>query len=305
MKDFPDKNFQREKLYGLLGDLPERNRVISSRKISEEERDNYILEKLILDLNGYESVPAYFVRPKNLNGKIPTILYNHAHFGEYDLGKNEFLYGRKEIQIPPYAAEFTRNGWAGLCIDAWAFGERSGRTETEIFKYMLWHGQVMWGMMVYDGLRTLDYLISRPDVDGDRIGVMGMSMGCTLSWWLTALDTRIKVCVGLLCLTDYQSLIESRGLDCHNIYYYVPGLLKHFTSAQINSLISPRPYLSINGNFDLLTPAKGLDIIDAGLKEVYYKEGAPNAWKLIRYNTGHFETADMRNEIISFLRRWL
>ncbi len=52
----------------------------------------------------------------------------------------------------------TRRGYAALCIDTWAFGERRGRTESEIFKQMLWTGRVMWGMMVYDSLRAVDYL---------------------------------------------------------------------------------------------------------------------------------------------------
>lgn len=99
--------------------------------------------------------------------------------------------------------------------------------------------------------------------------------------------------------------MRPRGLDGHGIYYYVPGLLKHFSTASINALIAPRPHLSVAGNYDLLTPPKGLDRVDAALKEVYGEMGAPEAWRLIRYNTGHFETAAMRYEILQFLRQWL
>ena len=56
---------------------------------------------------------------------------------------------------------------------------------------MLWHGQVMWGMMVYDSIRAVDYLVSRDDVDPGRIATMGISMGSTMAWWAAALDTRI------------------------------------------------------------------------------------------------------------------
>jgi len=300
-----DKERLRQDLYSLLGDLPDPAQKISVSKLAEEERESYVLEKLLLELNGIEPVPAYFVRPSKQNGPLPTVLYNHAHGLDYELGKDELLVGRKELQETPYAQELAHKGYAALCIDTWAFGERRGRSESEIFKHMLWSGQVMWGMMVYDSLRAIDYLVSRPDVDADRLGTLGLSMGSTMAWWVAALDTRIKVCVDICCLTDFQALIDMRGLDGHGIYYYVPNLLKHFTTAQINALIAPRPHLSLAGNFDLLTPPAGLDRIDAELRQTYAAEGAPDAWKLLRYETGHFETAAMRAEIISFLQQWL
>ena len=300
-----DKEARRGQLYKLLGDLPDRKRKISVSKIDEEKRASYVLEKLLLDLNGIEPVPAYFVYPRDKKGPFPAILYNHAHGGNYVLGKDELIYGREALQKPPYAEVLTQKGYCALCIDAWCFGERRGRTESETFKQMLWMGQVLWGMMVYDSLRAIDYLVSRPDVDPSRLGTMGISMGSTMAWWVAALDTRIKVCIDICCLTDFQALIESRGLDGHGIYYYVPGLLKHFTTSDINKLIVPRPHLSLAGNFDRLTPPQGLDRIDAELKKAYAKENAADAWKLVRYNTGHFETAAMRKEILSFLERWL
>jgi len=300
-----DKEARRGQLYKLLGDLPDRKRKISVSKIDEEKRASYVLEKLLLDLNGIEPVPAYFVYPRDKKGPSPAILYNHAHGGNYVLGKDELIYGREALQKPPYAEVLTQKGYCALCIDAWCFGERRGRTESETFKQMLWMGQVLWGMMVYDSLRAIDYLVSRPDADASRLGTMGISMGSTMAWWVAALDTRIKVCIDICCLTDFQALIESRGLDGHGIYYYVPGLLKHFTTSDINKLIVPRPHLSLAGNFDRLTPPQGLDRIDAELKKAYAQENAEDAWKLVRYNTGHFETAAMRKEILSFLERWL
>lgn len=300
-----DKEERRQQLYSLLGDLPNRSQKISAVTIAQEERDTYVLEKLILDLNGIEPVPAYFVRPQKQAGPLPTLLYNHAHGGDYVLGKDELLVGRSALQHPPYAEELTRQGYCAFCVDTWAFGERRGRTESEIFKQMLWVGQVMWGMMVYDSLRAIDYLVSRPEVDARRLGTIGISMGSTMAWWVAALDTRIRVCVDICCLTDFHALIASRGLDGHGIYYYVPNLLKYFTTAKLNALIAPRAHLSLAGNFDRLTPPAGLDRVDAELRKVYEEEGTSDAWKLLRYDIGHFETAAMRAEILAFLRRWL
>ncbi len=294
---------EREKLYQLLGYLPERDLSISAQLIREEERSGYILETLLLDLNGIELVPAYLAKPKKRTLRMPVVLYNHAHGNQYEIGKEELIGGRNFLRSPPYANELTARDYVALCIDHWNFGERRGRTESELFKEMLWKGRVLWGMMVYDSIRALDYLHSRSDIDRRRIGTLGMSMGSTMAWWLGALDPRIRVVVDICCLTDFQALMDTRGLDGHGIYYYVPGLLKQFSTEKINALIAPRPHLSLAGNLDPLTPPAGLDRIDLELKRIYEAQGAPENWRLLRSDTGHLETARMRAEVLSFLEK--
>ncbi len=297
---------RRQELVALLGDLPAAGGPVTARRVAEELHEGFHLEKLLLSLNGFEPVPAYFVTPRAGSGPWPAVLYNHSHGGRYHAGKQELLEsGDWTNGLPAYALELTARGYAALCIDAWAFGERRGRSESEIFKHMLWTGQVMWGMMVFDSLRAVDYLVSRPDVDAGRLATLGMSMGSTMAWWTAALDTRLRLCIDICCLTDYHALIQSRGLDGHGIYYYVPNLLKHFTTADINALIAPRPHLSLAGNYDRLTPPAGLDRIDAELRRVYSAAGAPDAWKLLRFDVGHTETAAMRAEVLAFLDQWL
>jgi hypothetical protein len=296
---------RREELRRLLGELPACAAAPTALKVDEEERPDYILETLLLNLNGQEQVPAYFARPRGASGRRPVVLYNHAHGGDYVLGKDELIRGRSALQQPPYAEVLTRQGYAVLCIDAWCFGERRGRSESATFKLLLWHGQVLWGLMVFDSLRAIDYLATRADVDLTRLATLGLSMGSTMSWWVAALDERVRLCVDLCCLTDYQALIESGGLDEHGIYYYVPGLLRQFSSAEINALIAPRPHLSLAGLYDPLTPAVGLERIDAHLREVYAAQGASTAWELRRYGVGHVETAAMRAAVLEFLTRWL
>ncbi len=282
---------RRAELYGMLGELPERERRVAVEVVGESRREAFVSETLILDLNGLEPVPAYFVRPLHGSGPFPAMLYNHAHGGDYIMGKDELLVGRSALQVPPYAVALAEQGYCAMCVDHWAFGERRGRTESEIFKQMLWQGRVMWGMMVFDSLKALDYLCSRPDVDAARVGTLGLSMGSTMAWWAAALDTRLKVCVDICCLTEFQALIDSNGLDGHGVYYYVPGLLRRFTTAQINELIIPRSHLSLAGNYDSLTPPAGLTRLDRELRRAYGEAGAADAWKLLRYDIGHFETA--------------
>jgi dienelactone hydrolase len=296
---------RRTELYGLLGDLPRRDRPVRGTKRGEQERDGYVLETWDLDLNGLETVPAYVARPRQTVGRRPAIVFNHSHGGGYAIGKTEFIEGRDYLQPEPYAKALTDRGWVAIAIDHWIFGERSHTAELEMFKSMIWHGQVLWGLMVFDSLKAVDWLAARDDVDPARIGTIGMSMGSSMAQWLGAIDSRIRATVDICCLVDYQTLLAENGLGRHGIYYYVPSLLKHFTAAQINALIAPRPHLAIVGTLDRLAPAAGVDVIDRELTRAYSEAGAADHWQVRRYNVGHEETPEGRGEALAFLEQYL
>ncbi len=296
---------RRAELYALLGDLPDRRRPVSGRKTTESERDGYVLERWELDLNGIEIVPAYVARPRGDAGRRPAVLFNHSHGGGYTIGKTEFVEGRPYLQPVPYAKALTDLGFVALCIDHWVFGERSHATELDTFKEMLWRGRVLWGCMIYDSLKAIDWLVARPDVDPSRVATLGMSMGSSMAQYLGALDTRLKVIVDICCLVEYDTLLAKHFQSHHGVYMYVPGLLKRFTSAGINALIAPRAHLSLTGTRDELEPAEGVDIIDRELTKVYAAAGQPEHWKIVRYDVGHEETAEGRREAVAFLRRFL
>jgi pimeloyl-ACP methyl ester carboxylesterase len=297
-----DASGRRAELYALMGDLPDRQRPVKAEKRDEREHDGYLLESWVFDLNGLEPVPAFLARPRSAQGRRPAILFDHSHGGGYDIGKKEFVEGRSYMQPEPYAKALTGAGYVALCIDHWCFGERHGETELETFKAMLWQGRVLWGMMVYDSLRALDWLLTRADVDPGRVGTLGMSMGSTMAQWLAALDERVKATVDINCLTEYHTLLAVKGLKGHGIYYYVPGLLKHFTASDVNALIAPRAHLGIAGLRDDLTPVAGLDIIDRELKLAYADAGHPERWRLLRYDVPHQETPEGRKEALAFLQ---
>jgi dienelactone hydrolase len=301
----PSPAARRAELYALLGVLPDRQRPVSTEKLREETRDGYVLEHWMFDLNGIEPVPAYVARPLSLTGRAPGVVFNHSHGGGYAIGKTEFVEGRSYLQPEPYARVLTRMGYVALCIDHWVFGARSHTPENDMFKAMLWQGQVLWGMMVYDSLRALDVLAARTDVDAMRIATLGMSMGSTMAWWLAALDERVKVTVDINCLTDFQALLARKALSLHGLYYYVPALLSHFTTAQINALIAPRAHLALAGLRDALTPVEGLDAIDTALQAEYARLGHPERWSLLRYDVEHQETPEGRAAVVAFLKRFL
>ena len=299
---------RREALWGLLGDLPWQHEAGPPKVVRTEEHDRYTLERLVLDLNGIEPVPALLVIPKRLSRPAPGLLFIHWHAGMYDLGKEQLLRGTN-VQ-PAYAPVLAEMGVVTLAIDSWCFGERQHDTnghrgEEDAFKLMLWRGQVLWGMMMFDEFRALSYLASREEVDSQRLGVSGMSMGSTKSWWLAALDPRVSVTVDICCLTDFESLIAAHWLSGHGIFYYVPSLLKEFDTTGINELIVPRPHLSVNGRKDPLTPPGGVEKIRENLLPLYRQHGREEDCRIELFDCAHEETPEMRNMIIDWMQRYL
>jgi acetyl esterase/lipase len=310
MPNEPFTQFQerrRKELWALLGDLPWQHTPGAPRVVAAEKHEGYTLQRLVLDLNGIEPVPALLLIPDKRPTPAPGLLYIHWHGGMYDLGKEQLLRG-VDVQ-PAYAPVCVEHGLVTLAIDSWCFGERKRNKnghvgEEDAFKLMLWNGQVLYGMMMFDEVRALDYLASRPEVDPHRLGTMGMSMGATKAWWLAALDPRVRLCVDVCCLTDAAELIKAHGLSGHGIYYYVPSLLKHFQTAEINELIVPRPRISVNGRKDPLTPPAGVQHVRDYLAPLYAQHGKADDCLIELFDCAHEELPEMRRLILAGLERY-
>lgn len=303
-----DEDKMRKELFDLLGDMPTK-RPVECITLDIQDKKDYILETLSLDLNGEERVPAYLVRPKeppkNQSMKYPVVLYNHAHGGAYELGKKELIKGAPWIYDEPYANFLTRNGYAALCIDMWCFGERNGISEREQFKQMLFRGKVLLGMMLYDNMRAIDYLETRDSFDMSSLTVIGTSMGGVISQWTAALDKRVKNCVSMCSMFDVEELVKTNQLGRHNMYYTIPNFLKAgFSTAKVNSLIAPRVHLNFSGKYDTLAPVSAMDRISSEVGEVYREYHAEENFRLCISDSGHYETSYMRAEIRKLLERY-
>ncbi len=303
-----NQKLTRRELWGLLGDLPANRKPGPPRLVRIEAHDGYTLERWVLDLNGLEPVPALLLIPNERRKPAPGLLYIHWHGDQYDLGKEQLVRGVDEQ--PAYAPVCAEKGVVTLAIDSWCFGERRHAAngavgESDTFKEMLWRGRVLFGMMMFDEVRALDYLASRREVDPGRLGVLGMSMGATKAWWLAALDPRVRLCLDVCCLTDYDELVREKGLDGHGIYYYVPRLLQRFNTSRINSLIAPRPRLSVNGRRDPLTPASGVEKVRDVLRPLYRDYGKEEDCRIELFDCAHEELPEMRRLILEWMDRYL
>ncbi len=307
----------RRQLRGLLGALPPRPARPRVTLVSERARRDARVFHLRIDNAAGAAIPAYLVLPRTATRQrpAPALLYNHWHGDEYAIGKDE-IFRSEHTPVEP-ASALVQAGYAILAIDAYGFGERRGlgpggpdevnaAEELSASKLNLWLGRTLWGMMLRDDLIALDYLASRPEVDAHRIGAVGISMGATRTWWLMALDDRIAAGVAIACLTRYQALVRRGHLAAHGLYYYVPGVLAHFDTEAIVSLVAPRPLLCLTGDDDEGSPIEGVRAIGRDVRRVYrlYKE-EPHFQSRIYPGVGHVCLPDMWTRMNRWLEKFL
>lgn len=299
----------RATLVDLLGDMPPRPDPRKVQVLAQEDCGSYTLERFEFH-NGVDMVvPGILAVPKNRKGPVPVVMGLHGHSGS----KNEYLPNPNNDHSLGWM--LVQRGFAVAAIDAYFNGERVGKgprgkidkagdQELGLFKLHLWQGHTLWGMMLRDEQCLLDYLQTRPELDHEAIGATGMSMGCTRSWWLAAIDERVKAVVGVACFTRYTELMAHAS--SHGIYYFVPGIMKHFDSEAIYALVAPRPMLMLSGDQDRNAPPDGVEMLEKKISPVYRLYGRPERFVSVLYkNTGHEYLPEMRTAMVEWFERYL
>jgi dienelactone hydrolase len=304
----------RKTLVNLMGDLPARPDPARVRVVSREDRGEFTLEKIEFHNGADAIVPGYVMVPKSPappSGRRPCIILLHEHGGSKDTVCTN-------VTARDHAGtQLVQKGYVVAAIDSYFHGERIGRgpagavenkqaQEMSFSKINLWLGRSLWGMQVRDEQCLLDYLVTRPDVDPQKIGATGMSMGATRSWWLAALDERVHAIVGVVCFTRYTELIQHGYLRAHGIYYFVPGMLRHFDTEAIHALVAPRPHLELSGDQDPGAPIDGVETLERKLADVYRLYGKPENFRsAVWQNTGHEYLPEMRERMIAWFQQHL
>ena len=308
----------RKTLVGLLGDMPARPDPGKVRVVSTEDRGEFTLEKIEFHNGADALVPGYVMIPKRAAAgggaapsRRPCIVLLHEHGGSKDsVCLNTAARDHAGTQL-------VRQGYVVAAIDSYFHGERIGRgpagaienkqaQEMTFSKINLWLGRSLWGMQLRDEQCLLDYLVTRPDIDAHKIGATGMSMGSTRSWWLAAIDDRVRAIVGVVCFTRYTELIEHGYLRAHGIYYFVPGMLRHFDTEAIHALVAPRPHLELSGDQDPGAPIDGVETLERKVGAVYELHGKPENFRSVVWTkTGHEYLPEMRERMVAWFERHL
>jgi dienelactone hydrolase len=268
-------------------------------------RDGFVFERLEFEVEGAGRVRALLTRPAGTGGPFPAVLYGHSHGGRREIGANELMDGRSYL-LSPFGPLLARAGYVTLCMDMPTFGDRHHTEESAAAKAHIWYGTSLIGQMVSEQSAALTYLSSRDDVDPERIGAFGISLGSTLAYWHAALDLRIRAVAHLCCYADYATLVELGAHDNHGIYLLVPGMLRHTSTGEIAGMVAPRPQLICLGENDELTPPLSIERALAVTRPMYDQAGAPEALEVfIQAGVDHRETPQMHEKVMAFFGREL
>ena len=210
---------------------------------------------------------ANLYRPKSASGKLPAILYVCGHS---NVEENGVSLGNKTA-YHHHGLWFARHGYVCLIIDTVQWGELVGHHHGTYRLGRWWwasRGFTPAGVEAWNGIRALDYLSSRPEVDPERLGMTGRSGGGAYTWWVAAIDERVKVAAptaGIASLRNHvmDGCIEGH-CDCmfmHNLYQW--------NFDRVAALVAPRPLLILNTDKDDIFPLDGVYQVYAGARRIY------------------------------------
>jgi cephalosporin-C deacetylase-like acetyl esterase len=263
----------RRELLEMLGlwPMPEKT-PLKATVTGTLERDAFVIEKLHFQSRPGLYVTANLYRPK-VNGKqaekFPAVV---LFVGHYNRGRN----GHKTF-MQDHGMWFASNGYVCLILDTLTRGELPGEhLGTYRLGSMWWQaaGYTPAGVECWNGIRAIDYLVTRADVDPERIVATGLSGGGAGTFWVTALDERIRCAVPASGMTDWESNVVNRNVIVHcDCMFPVNTYGWEFTT--VAALIAPRPLLFVNSHDDLGFPMAANRRIMERLRPLYQMYGKP------------------------------
>lgn len=301
--------YLRERMLRALGGLPERT-PLNARVVGALDRDGYRIEKVI-----FESLPGFYVTanlylPKTGRPPYPAVLFPLGH----ERG------GKSNPDWQHVLVSLARRGFVGLAWDPLGQGERSqfydpdlkesklGRNRSTTEHTMLGVQCLLLGdnvarYTIWDGIRALDYLLSRPEVDPKRVAVTGNSGGGTHTAYLAALDDRLHVAAPSCYLTSWRRLLETIGPQ--DAEQSIPPLLGDgLDHADFIHAFAPKPYMILSAVRDFFS-ITGARETYAEARRAYSLLGAEQKLGMFEADDGHGYTKPRRLAAYRWLSRWL
>ena len=317
----------------------------NSEVVERVDADGYTRERVLFNTTADLRIPAYVLIPKDLKKPAPAIVVLHDHGGFYLWGKEKVVetahehpslseFKRRAYSGKSIASELARKGYVVISIDMFYWGERrmlldddpadwrdrpasisadrvaafnrrAGQSEPLVGRTIYSAGFTWSGVMFWDDLRTVDYLVSRPEVDPRRIGCVGLSVGGLRSCHLAALDDRIKAAVVVGWMASYPAQLKKHIVHTIGFTKLVPGLMKYLDYPDVASLAMPAALLVINGSRDTLFDLDGVKACFSKLADCYKKAGISEKVRTRLYDTPHEFNSMMQDEAWDWLKQWV
>jgi dienelactone hydrolase len=306
---------------------------------------DYVREKVFFNTTPDVRVAAYVLVPKKPERPLPALVALHDHGGFYLWGKEKLVETDDEHPVlagfkkeyyagVSTASALARQGYLVVVIDMFYWGERrllldddpadwrerprsltperiaafnrrASQNEQLVGRTIFAAGFTWPGVMFWDDLRTVDYLLTRREVDPKRIGCVGLSVGGLRSCHLAALDDRIKAAVVVGWMASFPAQLKRHVRNSIGHSFVVPGLYRHLDYPDVASLAMPAALLVINGSKDALFELGGVRASFEKLRACYRKAGCPKKFRARLYDTPHVFNADMQAEAWGWLKKWV
>ncbi len=288
----------------LAGEMPERGRL-DAKVVGRLKGTGFVVEKIVFQSTPGRYVTAHLYLPENVQGRVPACIEMCGHGLD---GKGTGSGSAEQLAV---------NGIASMVVDPFSQGERQQTIDgqgknltrgvttehTLIAPGFILLGSSLAAQECFDNSRAIDYLLTRKDIDGDRIGCYGFSGGGTQSSYLAALDSRVKAsCVGLF-FSSRERTLETQGPSdgCQ----WIPGEGQaHIEIADMAMMNAPKPFLVLDGRFDFVDHWGALCAFEE-VRRCYALLGAPDAAEQFYYDDGHAIPQKSQERMVRFFRQAL
>jgi cephalosporin-C deacetylase-like acetyl esterase len=281
----------KREFFDMLGlwPLPERT-PLNAKVTGKLQRDGYRVENV-----HFQSKPGLYVTgnlylPAKIEGKLPAVLYVCGHSGKgRDGNKTAFQH---------HGQWFATHGYVCLIIDTLQLGEIAGIHHGTYRENRWWWqsaGYTPAGVECWNGTRAIDYLISRPEVDADKLAVTGISGGGAATFWIAAADERVNVCVPVSGMSDLESYVINKVCNghCDCMFFYNTY---RWDWSTIAALIAPRAMLFENSGYDPIFPMPANERIRDRLADLYrwYEKKPGDLFDVGVTPGGHNDNVELR-----------
>jgi len=323
----------REVVLDALGYQPPRVPA-AAQVVDRQDLGEFTREKVLFSTSADFRVPAYVHIPKGLKGRAPAIVDLHSHGGMFLFGKEKVIdfggnhpvmteYHKVNYGGRPTATALVRRGYVVITIDAFMFGERRlvmdadlkygwdrsrysvddakhlnevcASKESTLAQSLMLAGTTWEGIVLWDDMRTVDYLIGRPEVDPNRIGCVGISFGGYRSFFLAGMDDRISAA----CVVGFMSTVKPmarRHIDTHSWVHFVPTLHRYLDWPDIVAMRAPKPLLVVQCRRDGLFPPQGMQESVEKIAAIYAKAGVSDRFISRFYDVPHQFNVEMQED---------
>jgi cephalosporin-C deacetylase-like acetyl esterase len=291
-----------EEYYYMLGLSPRPEKTPLKATVTRTlKHDDYVVDMLHCQSRPGLYVTGNLYRPASVKEgeKLPAILYVCGHSQR---GRD----GNK-VAYQSHGIWFARHGYVCLVVDTLQLGEIAAKHHgTYDLGRWWWHsrGYTPAGVEAWNGVRGIDYLTSRPDVDPERLAVTGISGGGAATFWLAAADERVKVAVPVSGMADLESYVGNRVINGHCDCMFLYNA-HQWPWTRIAGLVAPRPMLFTNSDQDAIFPMDANERVIARLERLYSLYGASDNVDAVVSVGGHAYRKDIRQAAYRFINAHL